>query len=194
MAGRPKDPNSLRALAARFSLELNRVISSKALRILRDKGCPMEAKEIERRFLNQERAPKKTGKPADPVEPESADDLEGDETDSSYLDIEKELKTLQKRLLAANDYENARTIRMQIAGIRDILKSLREQGYYVTKESQIRDGLATGQTIKSFVLKIPAELPQMIIGLDYADTVQVCEDYAYAILTGLAESEEGKGE
>jgi hypothetical protein len=38
------------------------------------------------------------------------------------------------------------------------------------------------------------DLPQMIIGLDYADAVERCEDYAYGILTSLAEAQEGKAE
>lgn len=65
------------------------------------------------------------------------------------------------------------------------------EGEYVTRESQIRDGMATGEAIKALVLKIPSDLPQMIIGLDYPDAVARCEDYAYQILTSLAEAREG---
>jgi len=39
-----------------------------------------------------------------------------------------------------------------------------------------------GHVFKQMILKIPAELPQMIIGLEYAEAVKRCEDYAYAIL------------
>ena len=176
MAGKPS-PTSVRAIAARLSIELGRAVTSKAVKVWRQKGYPLDDPvALEARIKNQERGPKKTGNQVDPVDPEeseSADELEGD-SEPSYFDIEKELRALQKKLLDAKFYEDARTIRIQIAGIRDILKSLREQGYYVTKESQLRDGLATGQAIKSLVLKIPAELPQMIIGLDYADAVAKC--------------------
>ena len=62
-----------------------------------------------------------------------------------------------------------------------------EQGHYVTKESQLRAGLAVSQTIKELVLKIPAELPQAIIGLEYPAAVRRCEDYADLILATLAD-------
>ena len=62
-----------------------------------------------------------------------------------------------------------------------------EQGYFVTKESQLRAGLAVGQTIKELVLKIPAELPQAIIGLEYAAAVKKCEEYADLILVTLGD-------
>jgi transcriptional regulator with XRE-family HTH domain len=63
-----------------------------------------------------------------------------------------------------------------------------ERGNYVTIESQIRDGSLIGQTVKSLFLKIPAELPQIILGLDYPDAVTSCEDYVYQILADLHES------
>lgn len=191
---RPKSENSLRAVAARLSVELGRVVTEKAVKVWKKNGYPLnDPVELEKKLRNQERAPKKTG--AGPVEDGAeTPSLAGDKPATDHLDIEHELKQLQRKLLKAQDYEAARTIRMQIAGVRDVLKSLREQGHYVTKESQIRDGMATGETIKALVLKIPSDLPQMIIGLDYADAVERCEDYAYGILTSLAEAQEGKAE
>jgi len=62
-----------------------------------------------------------------------------------------------------------------------------EHGNYVTKESQLRAGLAVGQLIKELVLKIPAELPQALIGLEYSEAVKRCEDYADLILATLAD-------
>ncbi len=193
MAGKPSD-KSLRAIAARLTVELDRVVTQKSVKVWRSKGYPLDDPvALEKKLRNQERAPKKTG--ADSGEDEAdTPPLAGDEIASDHLDIEHELKQLQRKLLKARDYEAARTIRMQIAGVRDVLKSLREQGHYVTKESQIREGMATGDAIKSLVLKIPSDLPQMIIGLDYADAVERCEDYAYGMLTSLAEAQEGKSE
>lgn len=193
MAGKPSD-KSLRAIAARLSVELGRFVTEKAVKVWREKGYPLnDPVELEKKLRNQERAPKKTG--ADPVENgDETPSLAGDRPATEHLDIDHELKQLQRKLLKAADYESARTIRMQIAGVRDVLKSLREQGHYVTKESQIREGMATGEAIKALVLKIPSDLPQMVIGLDYADAVERCEDYAYGILTSLSEAQEGKAE
>lgn len=194
MAGKPSD-KSLRAIAARLSVELDRVVTQKAVKVWRQKGYPLnDPVALEKKLRNQERAPKKNKPAVDPEASETTPPLAGEEPPAEHLDIEHELKLLQRKLLKARDYEGARTIRMQIAGVRDVLKSLREQGHYVTKESQIREGMATGQTIKALVLKIPAELPQMLVGLDYPDAVAKCEDYSFAILTALAESEEGKSE
>lgn len=63
-----------------------------------------------------------------------------------------------------------------------------EEGRYVTKESQEREGLAAGQIIKSLILKIPADLPQILVGLEYPEAVKKCEDYAYQILTEISDS------
>ena len=184
---RPKHPESERSLAARLSVALNRVVTRDCIREWKEKGYPLDdIPALEKRLRNQERAPKKTPAPADPDQPPPPKDDDTPET----LNIESELQKLQRKLVNAADYEDARTLRVQIAGVRDVLKSLREQGHYVTKESQIREGMATGQTIKALVLKIPAELPQQLVGLDYPDAVQKCEDYAFGILASLAESQE----
>jgi hypothetical protein len=191
---RPPSDKSLRAIAARLSVELDRVVTQKAVKVWKQKGYPLnDPVALEKKIRNQERGPKKNS--AGPVEDDDeTPSLAGEKPATEHLDIEHELKQLQRKLLKAQDYEAARTIRMQIAGVRDVLKSLREQGHYVTKESQIREGMATGEAIKSLVLKIPSDLPQMIIGLDYADAVERCEDYAYGMLTSLAEAQEGKTE
>lgn len=198
MAGKPSD-KSLRAIAARLTVALDRVVTEKCVKVWRSKGYPLDDPvTLEKKLRNQERAPRKRKPAVEDTPPENTPPLAGDEPPeppaTDHLDIEHELKQLQRKLLKARDYEGARTIRMQIAGVRDVLKSLREQGHYVTKESQIREGMATGQTIKALVLKIPAELPQMLVGLDYPDAVAKCEDYSFGILTALAESEEGKTE
>ena len=63
------------------------------------------------------------------------------------------------------------------------------QGEYVTKESQIREGLLVSQVIRAQILKIPADLPQSIIGLEYSDAVIRCEQFADHMLAELYEAE-----
>lgn len=183
---RPKNDQSQNAIAARLSVELGMVVTRKCVREWQDKGYPLDnIPALKAKLRNQERRPKAIEEESAPEDEEDSDEPE----DSPTLSIEVELGALQKKLLKAKDYETARTIRMQIAGVKDVIKTLREQGFYVTQESQIRRGLAIGQAIKSLVLKIPAEMPQMVIGLDYSSVVEKCEDYAYGILTELAAAE-----
>jgi hypothetical protein len=186
---RPKQPDSERSTAARLTVELGRVVTRECVREWTEKGYPLDDPvALEKRIRNQKRGPKKIKPPVEDADPPEETAPSNPPT---HLDIEHEMKELQRKLIKAEDYESARTLRMQIAGVRDVLKSLREQGYYVTIESQTRDGMAFAEAAKSLILKIPAELPQMIIGLDYADAVKRCEDYAYGILTTLHESREG---
>lgn len=49
---------------------------------------------------------------------------------------------------------------------------------YVSVESELQDGYLISQTIRSEILKIPSELPQALIGLDYAEAVEKCEKFA----------------
>tara|TARA_R110002110_G_C13189034_1_gene694311 strand:+ start:65 stop:637 length:573 start_codon:yes stop_codon:yes gene_type:complete len=185
---RKKSDESVRAIAARLSIEMGRAVTQKAVRVWQEKGYPVnDTLALERKLRNQERSPKKT---VDDSEPDD-DTSDQEKAEKAHLDIEAELRTLQRKLIEAKDYDDARTIKTQIAGVRDVLKSLREQEYYVTKESQLRRGIFIGQTIKSLVLKIPAELPQATVGLEYAENQARCEDYAYSILTQLTEAEEG---
>lgn len=61
-----------------------------------------------------------------------------------------------------------------------------ETAHYVTKESQEREGLAAGQLIKQLILKIPAELPQLLVGLEYPEAVKKCESFADHILSEIS--------
>jgi hypothetical protein len=63
------------------------------------------------------------------------------------------------------------------------------EGEYISRESQIQAGLMAGQAIKQLILKIPAELPQALLGLDYSGALQKCEDYAHAMLTEISSAE-----
>lgn len=185
MAGKPQ-AGSLASESARLSVALGRVVTKEEIRWWKKKGYPLDdVPKLKRKLRDQERQRK-------PSTESTGDESEVDpfaDAPPSGLTIEVELGALQSKLIASTDYETARTIRTQIAGVKDVIKTLRDQGFYVTQESQIRRGLAIGQAIKSLVLKIPSDLPQQIVGLDYPDAVAKCEDYAYSILTELAAAE-----
>jgi hypothetical protein len=96
---------------------------------------------------------------------------------------------IQELLLAAPDYETARTYKVQLEGLKAAFAIHREQSFYVTRASQEAAGIRAGQVIKQLILKIPAELPQMLLGLDYPEALQRCEDYAHAILNAMSSAE-----
>ena len=188
--GRPVNPNSERSIAARLTVELGWAVNRKHVQEWIAKGYDLtDAVELKKKVRNHQRTPKETVSKRELKSP----DIQSPEREKTKeeIDVEKELKKLQDELLASEFYDTTKNTRMKIAGLRDILKSLREQGVYVTEESQTRDAMAMGELIKSLILKIPSDLPQQIIGLCYADAVSKCEDYAYAILTSLAESRNG---
>lgn len=179
-------PGSIASEAARLTIALKFLVTPDMIRWWRKKEYPLDDTDaLLKRIKNQERggpskakahpASKAPTPPAPPASPASPIDI----------DIEGEMKQLQNRLINAESYDEARTIRMQIAGIRDVLKSLVEMEFYVTRESQVRDGLLISQAIRGEILKIPARLPQALVGLDYPAAVQKCEEFADHILAQL---------
>ena len=153
----------------------------------RAKGYPLgdaNKDELVARLRMQERSPL----PPPTTAEEVAGPLTTDDTpdpDSMMAAIED----IQRRLLDAPDYETARMYSTKLKGLKDACALHRDQGKYVTRESQIRRGLRIGSLVKSLVLKIPAELPQRVVGLDYPDALKQCEDYAHAILHEFADDE-----
>jgi hypothetical protein len=67
-------------------------------------------------------------------------------------------------------------------------------GEHVSLESQKRKGLLISQTIRGQILRIPAELPQAIIGLEYVAAVLKCEEFADHMLEELHNVENYGGE
>ena len=59
------------------------------------------------------------------------------------------------------------------------------QGEYVTIDSQERLGLQMSHVMRSEIMKIPAELPQALVGLEYPEAVKRCEDFADHMLEQL---------
>lgn len=105
----------------------------------------------------------------------------------STAELDAKLAELQTNLLNAVDYEQARKIRVQISGIRDLFKTQVDRSFYVERSAMEREGGEIGLLVRALFMKIPAELPQMIIGLDYSDAVEKCEDYAFQALTEVYE-------
>ena len=168
------------AAATRLSAALSRDVTRKCVRVWMANGWDLNDPEaIEAKLRMQERAPKRTNTepPADlpPLDP--------------TVSLAESIDRIKELLLTATDYETARTYKVQLEGLKHAFAIHREQGHYVTRASQEAAGLRAGQVIKQLVLKIPAELPQALLGLDYADALAKCEDYAHAMLTEISSAE-----
>jgi hypothetical protein len=192
MARKPSD-ESRRARAAKLSIALGFAVTPRMVQVWDEKDYPRDDIKALRKILrNQERTPAHPSLLRDPLdEPEDTDD-DGQEDAPGALEIEEELKTLQRELIGAEELKDAQRIRVQIAGVGDVLKQLRAQGHYVLKSDEERAAIQYATAVKSMILKIPSELPQQLIGLDYADAVLKCEDYAYSILLSLSKIEENQ--
>jgi hypothetical protein len=184
-------PESLAKAAARLTETLGFAVSIKMVRKWKDKGYPLadaDKDALIAKLRMQERNPLPPTEDADHVSESSGPltDEDAPDPDSMMAAIEE----IQQKMLAATDYETARMFSTKLKGLKDACALHRDQGKYVTRESQIRRGLRIGSMVKSMILKIPSELPQQVVGLDYPDTLRKCEDYAHAMLTQLIDDEQ----
>jgi hypothetical protein len=181
-------PDSENSIAARLTQQLGREVTRQCVREWKKKGWDLtKPAQIEKRLRMQERAPKRIRPAVDPAAEEAEPEDDGSPPPEIEPDlIGPEIAKLQKKLTRAKDYEESRTITSQLAGLKHAFALHKEMGLYVTRESQERIGLRDGQFIKQLILKIPSELPQMLVGLDYPDALQKCEQYADGILSQIA--------
>jgi len=175
--GRPKKPDSQAAIAVRLSEALGMKINRDHVKDWISRGWDLDDIEGLRHKLRQRRQ-----QPKKETSNDDDENFAADITDISAEEIPAEISKLESALIAAPDFETARTISTKLAGLKNAFRLHCEMGQYITKESVERDALRVGHVFKQMILKIPAELPQMIIGLEYAEAVKRCEDYAYAIL------------
>ena len=196
MRTKPARPESERAAAKRLSDALQLNITRACVRHLKGKRIDLQDAEKVRYALGMaERKPKPIGsatkpKPAPQPKPASqpAPPADADQArPMSTAELDAKLAELQTNLLNAVDYEQARKIRVQISGIRDLFKTQVDRSFYVERSAMEREGGEIGLLVRALFMKIPAELPQMIIGLDYSDAVEKCEDYAFQALTEVYE-------
>jgi hypothetical protein len=141
------------------------------------------------KLRNQKRMPKKL-KP--PIDDQDRDDDDSNQDPQDFPDIladqiPNEIKKLENKLIAARDYEEARTISTQLTGLKNAFRLHVEMGQYVTRESQEREGLHAGQVIKQMIMRIPSEIPQALVGLEYPDAVKKCDEFAHSMLLEMSE-------
>jgi hypothetical protein len=178
---------SERAAAARLTKELGVTVGRSSIRWWKSKGYDLnDVENLKHALRNQERNPLRvkptTTTPAARSQPRA--ELPPIDPTASLADSIDRIKEL---LLAATDYETARTYKVQLEGLKAAFFIYKEQALYVTKASQEEAGIRAGQHIKHAVQRVASELPQTVVGLDYPETLARCEDMVFQILTEIGE-------
>lgn len=176
--------------AERLTLALGRNVTSDCVRQWRKKGLDLnDTDALMAKLRNQKRMPKKLKPPIDDQDPDDDDSNQDPQDFPDILadQIPDEIKKLESKLIAAKDYEEARTISTQLTGLKNAFRLHVEMGQYVTRESQEREGLHAGQVIKQMIMRIPSEIPQALVGLEYPDAVKKCDEFAHSMLLEMSE-------
>jgi hypothetical protein len=178
---------SERAAAARLTKELGVTVGRSSIRWWKSKGYDLnDVENLKHALRNQERNPLRvkptTTTPAARSQP--SPDLPPIDPTASLAESIDRIKEL---LLAAEDYETARTYKAQLEGLKAAFSLFKDQGLYVTKASQEEAGIRAGQHIKRAIQRVASELPQTIVGLDYVGTLTRCEDMVHQILVEISE-------
>lgn len=180
-------PESQRAAAARLSAELGVEIDRESVRRLQAKEVNLhDLDAVRHAFRMMERSPLSKIEP--PPDSSELGDIEfpGDGRLTPEA-IDQRLNALQRELLNAKDYEVARKVRTQIAGIKDLIKVETERGTLMLTSDAQAAGISAGNASRGAWEKIAADLPPMLEGLTAMQMVGKLTDYARARCLELSE-------
>jgi len=171
-------PESDRQTAERLSRELGFSVTRGCLRYWRKRSFDLNDPEKLRHQLRnlQKSRPggaKRTTAPADSIP----------------APVATSIAELETALISAPDFERARTIATQLAGLKNAHRLRGEMFLYVSRESVRRDAQLVGRIFRAVVLKMARELPGIVIGAQYAEAVQQCQDYTHQILLEVSSAE-----
>jgi len=195
---RKTDPNSEASRAKRLSEGLGFKVSRKMLQCWEAKGYPLDdISKLKRALKNQERQPKamkqakkKAAKDSNQPAPTPAPEDPKTPGEGKILDadlIELELDKLQKELLIAQDYDEARTTKTKISGLREILKELREQRHFIRITEAIEAASIAAVASKAAWEAIEDELPPQLNGLTAPQMKVKLRDFARMKANELSE-------
>lgn len=169
---------SQKAAAVRLSEALGRAVTAQNVRRWREKGWDLnDIPKLEKLVANMERPPKRTTE--NPEEPDVAAE--------ARKDLDERVRDLEGKLLLAANYETARTIRTQIAGMKDLVKVQVERGKYMLKTDAEAAGMQFAQHVKHGWEKIEDSLPPMLEGLSAAQMKEKLREFARMQLLELHE-------
>lgn len=170
---RPKDPDSLASTAVRLTAAMGFHVSVGMVRGWKRKGYPLDDPEkLRARVKNQERQPAALAvAERSKAKPEPPPQLDEE-------DIQGQLADLKSRLLAATDYEAARTLQVQITGLKSILAELRLQAHYMPLAEALEGAALAGAAVNAAWEGIEDELPPILEGLPAMAMKGKLRDYA----------------
>lgn len=171
-------PGSQQSEAARLSDELGVPIDRETVRRLKAKGIDLhDLDAVKHAFAMMERSPLSKKKKDAPDSSGIADvDLP---TDGALTPdkIDARLNALQRELLHAIDYETARKVRTQIAGIKDLIKVETERGTLMATSDAQSAAMRAGAASRAAWEKLEADLPPMLEGLNALQMASKLRDY-----------------
>ncbi len=178
---------SQRAAAARLSDELGVAVDRETVRRLQAKGVDLaDSAAVKHAFRMMERSPLGKAKPLPDSSAVADVEFPGDGAMTPEA-IDRRLQALQRELLNALDYEVARKVRMQIAGIKDLIKVEQERGTLMLTSDAQAAGMSAGVASRGAWEKIAGDLPPMLEGLTAMQMTGKLRDYARARCRELAE-------
>ena len=182
---RSKDKESYQQIADRLTDEMGWPVTKRMAQMWVKAGYNVnDHVELDRQLRNQERLPKgmPPRKSTSPDQPPPPGDGEG----LSEAGVESQLRQMYERLLSVSDYEEARTLRTQMQGIKDILKELREQGRYILKEDAGKSGAQAALSVRGELEKLEDSLPPILEGLTALQMKSKLRDYSRGIMLDLS--------
>ena len=183
MKSKPPRPESERNAAVRLTEALKINICRATVRRLKAKGIPLhDLAAIRHSLAMQERQPPKI---AEPKPATNQSDQPSAPMTSAELD--QRLASLEHDLLIAPDYETARCLRVKISGYRELVRVNKDRGHLIDRGQVEAEGHEAGLLFRHACMRFPAELLPRVIGLDYPDAHEVCEEWIHQLLTSLHE-------
>jgi hypothetical protein len=177
---------TLAQAAARLTQELGGPVTPRQVQLWRGKQYPVDdASALRVRLSNQERVPKWLREASTPQAKPSIQPLPpGDDLSPEALDAR--LRVLQASLLATTDYESARTIRTQIAALRDVFRIQKERGIYVLMAEVHAAARHAGNASKQKWEKLEDDLPPLLEGKEAAQMKTIIRKLARARCEDMA--------
>jgi hypothetical protein len=177
---------TLAQAAARLTQELGGPITPRQVQLWRGKQYPVDdASALRACLLNQERVPKWLREASKKAAPTSAaKDIPTDSLSPEALDAR--LRELEGKLLATTGYEAARTIRTQIAALRDVFRIQADRKVYVLSADVRVAAHAAGNLSRAKWEKLAADLPPLLEGLTAIQMEAKLREYARARCVEMA--------
>lgn len=175
--------------AERLTRELGINVTPRQVQLWQSKGYPIHnAEALRQRLLNQERVPKGLRGRIANVDTSTGTQPDGPGSLLTPEELDGKLAHLQDLLLAAKDYEEARTLRTKISGIRELFRVQADRGLYILKETVHGEALRLGIENRQRWESLENLLPAMLDGLTALQMQSKLRDFVRLQIREIYES------